>query len=91
MPRVKSIKPYDWNQKPMPAGIEHDATEQEAQLLEALGWACRLSSAPTYQTRVMTAARAAPTPSHMPRPNRQQRRQQTARRDMNADAQADKP
>lgn len=84
MPRVKSLKPYTWNDRPMPAHREHDATENEARLLSALGWAEAAPAArATYQTTNMVAAPVAPA---VPRgtPNRAQRRQQTLRRDMTA-------
>ncbi len=56
MPRMKARKAHRWADGTMAAGSEYEATENEARLLRALGWA---SDAPArsqqYQTRVMTA------------------------------------
>jgi hypothetical protein len=39
MPRMKALQSHGWKQGKVEAGDEYEATDQEAQLLSALGWA----------------------------------------------------
>lgn len=61
MPRMKVLYGHDWNQSPVKPGDEYDATENEAQLVEALGWSERVELVEPvrqrrqYRSRAMTA------------------------------------
>jgi len=62
MPLMKARQSHGWKQGRVDEGDEYEATEQEATLLEALGWSQRKALNGTvprrrgrYQTRDVTA------------------------------------
>ena len=42
MPTMKALQPHIWQQRTVKRGEEYPATENEAVLVEALGWSKRL-------------------------------------------------
>jgi hypothetical protein len=62
MPRMRSLQLHPWGDSHKSIGDEFDASDNEATLIEALGWAERIGEAPRARTLSLRNRNMQPRP-----------------------------